>query len=194
MIDPSNITKYNLTDEELEEHILFWVSAAGKNGHTASKCLDKLLRKLNGVKGGPFEKISKYARASNLASLMQKCGIGCYTYKARTFVELAESNLNLRTCSSEDLEAIWGVGKKTARCFIIHSRKNARYAGLDTHILKHLKGMGVKGVPKATPSSKKQYLRLEQEFLRLADEAGMSPADYDLQVWNKFSIKSAPRL
>jgi hypothetical protein len=31
---------------------------------------------------------------------------------------------------------------------------------------------------------------LEQEVLRLADEAGIDIAVYDLMIWNKYSVKS----
>jgi len=75
---------------------------------------------------------------------------------------------------------------KTSRCFILHSRKDSRYAGLDTHILKFLKGYGFK-VPKATPA-KKKYLELEQQFLYIADSQNKSPAELDLEVWNAYSL------
>ena len=62
-------------------------------------------------------------------------------------------------------------------------------AGLDTHVLKFLKLMGVDNVPKVTPSSNKEYLRLEYEFLKLAAKYKMAPSDLDLMVWNEYSIK-----
>jgi endonuclease III len=125
----------------------------------------------------------------DMALLMKGSGIGCYNLKSRTFRELAHADLDLKTCTTDDLEKIPGIGMKTSRCFIIHSRQGARYAGLDTHILKFLRSAGVENVPKATPSSKKEYLRLEKEFLRLADLAGKAPAVFDLEIWNKYSIK-----
>ena len=189
MIDPSNITNYNLTDYELEEHLIFWVLAAGKNGTTAAKLLEKLLYKLGGLKGVPFEKIRRYSIIGNLAQLMQLCGIGCYNNKSRTLIELANAGLDLSTCLAVDLEKIYGIGLKTARCFLLHSRKGVRLSGLDTHMLKHLREVGVEDVPKSTPSSKKRYMILEQEVLRLADEAGMGPAEFDLMIWNRYSTK-----
>ena len=56
-------------------------------------------------------------------------------------------------------------------------------------LLKNLKVHGVQDVPKVTPSSKRQYKRLELEALRLSKEAGMTPANYDLSVWNKYAVK-----
>ena len=144
MIDPENITNYNLTDEELEGTILFWVTAAGKNGRTAAKCLDKFLNIIEKPILSPFEAVwlksyedaivfrlsDKYINIIDkhkcIPEIMRSCGIGCYNQKARTFVELACSDLNLRTCTAEDLEKIYGIGMKTSRCFILHSRKGAR--------------------------------------------------------------------
>jgi thermostable 8-oxoguanine DNA glycosylase len=185
MVDPANITNYNLTNNQLEEHILFWVAAAGKNGTTAARCLEKLLSRINYHNDSPFESIRA---CSNIPQLMRDCGMGCYTSKSRSFLELANSSLNLRTCSAEDLEKIYGIGMKTSRCFILHTREGAQYAGLDTHMLKNLRKQGIKEVPNSTPGSKKLYLRLEQEVLRLAKENNMAPADYDLMVWNNYKV------
>ena len=197
MIDPSKITNYNATDEELEELILFWVCAAGKNGRTAARCLDKFLKLVSDPYGKPMNSIFNAHSLYNLPDTLQACGIGCYNSKAKSFLQLAieciSGRLNLRTCTAGDLEKTHGIGMKTSRCFIIHTRENARYAGLDTHVLKHLKINGVGNVPKSTPGTKKEYLRLEKAFLKLADEIGMLPSRYDLMIWNKYSVKSTPR-
>ena len=193
MIDPTDITIYDATYDQLEELILFWVSAAGKNGVTASKCLDKLLKHVCGPYGKPMESIFRANSLYDLPSIMKYCGMGYYTSKSRTFVELATKVLSgrfdLKTCSTEELEEVYGIGMKTSRCFIIHTRRGARYAGLDTHLLKHLKEKGVENVPKSTPNSRKEYLRLEKEFLKLVDDTGMEPAAYDLMIWNKYSTR-----
>lgn len=184
MIDPTNITNYNLTSEELEEHILFWVCAAGKNGRIAARCLDSLLKDINGYIA-PFSTIAK-SGYDNLAPLLKKHGIGCYTSKARTIWELSNSSIDLRTCSANDLETIYGIGMKTSRCFIMHSRPDIKYAGLDTHILKFLRSKGVPA-PKSTPNSRKKYLELEKKFLTFAKESGKMVAEFDLEIWNYYS-------
>ena len=196
MIDPEKVTNYNMTDKELEEFILFWVCAAGKNGRTAARCLDGLLNDIGGYDIGPFNAIRiwmYYEHPETLEGwpeMLRDNGIGCYNSKAKTMAQLAMSGLNLRTCTARDLESIHGIGKKTSRCFILHSRKDARVAGLDTHMLKHLRAAGY-DVPKSTPTGKK-YLELEQAVLNLADEAGMTPQEFDLSVWLRYSVKSTP--
>jgi len=197
MIDPEKVTNYNQSDRELEEFILFWVCAAGKNGTTAARCLDKLLYSIYVAhKEGPFDAIRDWIKKdaicptlhSMLPDMMKKAGIGCYNDKARTFAELVLSGIDLRTCTASDLEEIFGIGPKTARCFILHSRKDARVAGLDTHMLKHLRSLGF-DAPKNTPTGKK-YLDLEKIVLMLSDKAGTNPADYDLAVWNSYAVRS----
>lgn len=182
MIDPTNITNFSCTEHQLEELILFWVCAAGKNAITSSSSLNRLL--VDFSETSPFCSIKKIGE-NNLPLLLKKYGIGCYNNKSRTFYELANSNLNLGECSCEDLEKIYGIGMKTSRCFIIHSRKNALCAGLDTHILKFLKMMGCE-VPKSTPN-KKLYLKLENEFINLVSASKRPVAEIDLLIWNYFS-------
>jgi|WetSurSiteA1Bulk_404760.scaffolds.fasta_scaffold01113_1 thermostable 8-oxoguanine DNA glycosylase len=183
MIDPVHITNFNQTDEQLEEVLLFWVLVAGKTASIISKALEKILNSLPG--STPFEKIRGVER-NNLPKLLKDHGIGCFNLKARALWELVNSNLNLRTCSVEDLEKIYGIGSKTARCFIVHSRPNSNHACLDTHVLKFLRAKGHK-VSKGTPSSKKQYKELEQVFLNYVKKSGKSVAEFDLEVWNSYA-------
>ena len=190
MIDPTKITNYYLTIPQLQEMILFWVCAAGKNGITSARCLDKLLNSCQHAVSKnytPFQTIEFIAKNKNLASEMQKCGIGCFNNKSKTFISLIQSNLDLKKCSVSELEAIPGIGPKTARCFLIHTRKNQNYAGLDTHVLKFLRDKG-HVVPKSTPVGKK-YLELEQIFLRYAQISGKSVSEFDLEIWNYYRAK-----
>lgn len=193
MIDPEKVTNYEQTEKKLEESILFWVCAAGKNGRTAVRCLNYLLNDINGYELGPFNAIKIWGyyihpeTQEGWAEMLRDCGIGCYTHKAKTMFQLAVSNLNLKTCSASDLEEIYGIGPKTSRCFILHSRENVQVAGLDTHMLKHLRKLGY-DVPRNTPTGNK-YLTTEAIVLMLAKEAGMSPAQFDLMVWNRYSVR-----
>lgn len=183
MIDPTKITSFNQTDNQLEEVLLFWVLVAGKTAAIISRALENLLTSSKG--GSPFDKIRKIGK-DKLPNLLKKHGIGCYSIKAKALWDLVNSNLNLRTCTVDDLEKIFGIGPKTARCFIIHSRPDANCAGLDTHILKFLREKG-HDVSKATPSNKKQYRELEQVFLKHVKESGKSVAEFDLEIWNRYA-------
>lgn len=181
MIDPFNITKYSQTHVQLEEVLLFWILAAGKRATQACRVLERFLV---GSKK-PFAKIRSISYQA-LPATLRRCGIGCQTAKARSFWELAHSGLNLRTCSVLELEAIYGIGKKTSRCFLLHSRPDVRYAGLDVHLLHYLRDKGF-NVPKSTPGSNKEYTRIEQIVLKLVDESGMTPAQFDLNKWSLYA-------
>jgi thermostable 8-oxoguanine DNA glycosylase len=158
---------------------------ANKNANTIAKGLEKLLQ--HGRKtcnGTPFEIVRHLADTQNFPELLRSFGFGCFNKKAEYLLATAKCGLDIRTCTVEDLEAIHGVGMKTARYFILHSRKNARVACLDTHVLKWLSYYTGYSVSTQTPT-RKDYLRLELIFLRIADVMLISPADLDLKIWNK---------
>ncbi len=188
MIDPTKITDYDRTVPELEELLLFCIAVAGKNATTTAKNLETLLEYGRGVAHGtevtPFQAINCIDKYEELPEVMKSYGFGCYNLKARGFLEALNSKLNLKTCTVEDLEAIAGIGMKTARFFILHTRKDARIACLDTHVLQWLSYYTGYDVPKQTPTRKK-YLELEQVFLKLADLMKTRPAVLDLAIWNR---------
>jgi hypothetical protein len=185
MVDPSNITKYECSEFELQELILFWICVAGKKANTISRILENFLQE--GFKkfgcSQPFDVILNYK--DDLPQELKKHGIGCYNNKSKTMLELVKSNIDLKNCPVDDLESVYGIGMKTSRCFLLHSRKNAEYAGLDTHILKFMKILGY-DVPKSTPT-KNKYKKIEKDFLFLVKKSGFSAQDVDLLIWNYFS-------
>ena len=184
MIDPTKITKFNRTKEELEELLLFCIAVAGKNATVTARNLDKLLDYANDFgDGSPFELIIKLSLAHDLSKVMKEFGFGCHTIKARGFIEAAKSGLNLNTCTLEELEKIHGIGMKTSRFFVLHTRQNACVACLDTHILQWLSKHSGYDVPKHTPTRKK-YLELEKVFLKVADVLSIHPSELDLKIWN----------
>jgi len=187
MIDATRITQYDLFYNELEAYMIFWILAAGKNGTRAAKITNDMVAMWELLVGTvkPF----KMLRMLSLDETIAKCayyGTGCQQAKGRSLFEISRSGLDLRTCTAEALENIYGIGMKTARCFIIHSRKDAQYAGLDTHMLKHLASLGYE-VPKSTPN-RKLYLTIEKIVVKLAAERKMSPAAFDLAVWNSYKV------
>jgi len=189
LIDPSKITKFNSSKNELELKLLFWVCAAGKKATTVAKALNNMLSDLNYLYRdiSPFDLIRNYPLENGLPDLLKGYGIGCYNQKAVTFSQLVNSNLDLKKCSIQELESIKGIGMKTSRCFLIHSRKEVQCAGLDVHILRFLKDRGY-DVPASTPS-KRRYLEIEQKFLELVKKSGKTVAEYDLDIWKEYSAK-----
>jgi len=135
----------------------------------------------------PFVLI-KRATKNKIIDLMKLNGIGCYNRKAQTFVDLANSGFNLKKCNPYDLETIKGIGKKTSRCFVIHSRPNQQYAGLDRHILTFLRERGYEDIPKNTPAGKR-YDEIEKIFIKEAKNIGKPIADFDLELWNRYRSK-----
>lgn len=185
MIDAANITNYQRTDQELEEFLLFTIAVAGKTAATTSVRLQRFLDYAHHrfpSNESHFVVIKRLADLEDLGLLMQSFGFGCWKVKSRGFLHAARSGLDLRICSVEDLEKIPGVGMKTSRFFILHSRKNAQVACLDTHVLKWLREHSCLEVPKQTPP-KGKYMELEGVFLKLATVLKISPADLDLRIW-----------
>lgn len=194
MIDPTKMTRYDLPNSELEEVILFCCAVAGKNALTTAKALDKFLLGLREdcatlfcFDGSPFELI-RCESQDNLAQRIKSCGMGCFNHRARTFLALANSDLDLKKCTFQELEEIPGIGPKTSRFFLLHTRRDVELAVLDTHILRFMSDLGYQ-VPRSTPTGKK-YAQIERWFLRewRLDRrlSKKSLAEFDLAIWNRY--------
>ena len=177
-IDPTRITNYKRTQEELEQFLIFCVCVAGKNAQRTAKAVDMFL---DGNTGTPFERVRKMIKSDCLVYGLQRAGIGQYTRLSKCLNAMVNSVIDLKKVTIEELESIHGIGPKTSRFFILHSRKSQKVAVLDTHILKYLSKKGYK-VPKATPSGRR-YKEIEQIFLEIAKKLNTTPADLDLQIW-----------
>src|SRR6476620_3416446 len=230
MINPNQIIDYNRTDAELEELVLFLIAVAGKNADTTSKNLAKFLKAQSypNYYNSPFEFIRNIqtekgavlkadkkgqlieSRYSNLAERLNAWGFGCQTRLARAFTEVANSGLNLRTCSLEDLMKIHGIGRKSASCFLAWTRKGVKVAMLDTHLLKWLRlkqeqarklRVNATGnieawrpfleleIPKSTPTSKRVYDLLEEFYLEWCETTRNDPTEMDLKIWRSYANK-----
>jgi len=185
MVDPTDVTKYDRTDEELEEFIIFSILVAGHNAKNTAMGLERFLGAFRGT--SPFQVVEGHAKAGTLALALQNAGIGCHSIRAKSLQSLLDSRIDLRSCTVEQLEQVSGIGPKTSRFFVLHSRPNVRIAALDVHILRYLKGLGY-DVPTVTPTGK-SYKRIEDVFLQEADKSGMSVAEFDLFIWNMSTAK-----
>lgn len=181
MIDPTAVTNYNRTDAELEEYVLFCIAVAGKTAQIIARQLQDLLD--HAVGSGPFDKIRNLIKIGKLHLALKQSRLGKYFVLMKAYEQIL--NLNLRTCTLEDLEKVYGIGPKTARYFMLHTRPNVQIAALDTHILKFLKEQGY-AVPDHTPTGKK-YKELEQIFIAEATKRGRQIAEFDLAIWNHYS-------
>lgn len=175
-----NPKNFNRSYSELQEFLLLCVFVAGKNSKTQSEKLSLFLKELNWPKN--IFKCLKELSKEEIFNLLVKIKSGQYTRLCKCLFELSRSNLNLFTCTCEDLEKISGIGMKTSRFFITYSRDNSNYAILDTHILKWLKQFQIE-VPKQTPNNKKKYLYYENVFLNKCLELNLKPHELDLQIW-----------
>ena len=190
MIDPTDVTKFDRTTEELQEFWLFCITVAGKTAVQQAKNLEAFLSKGRKDFPGfttPFQVVGVLDQWNGLEEYLKEARLGQYTKLVKAF--RGSLGIDLATCSVKDLEAIHGVGAKTARYFMLHTRANQRIACLDTHVIRHMRDLGLTE-QKGTPPSGPKYEALEQEFLKLSDASGMSPADFDLMIWNKYARKA----
>ncbi len=190
LIDPTQVTKFDRTEEELELFLMFCCVVAGKTATTQAKALEKFLLSL--PKGqptdGPFNRLERAGvHTQSFADLLKASKLGQYTKLRQCFIELKSFlRWSLTNCTVEELEAIHGIGPKTARFFLLHSRKDQKLAVLDTHILHYLRDQGITDAPKSTPG-KVLYSRLEQQFIALAESQNKTIADLDLEIWRLYS-------
>ena len=189
MITPTTITNYNRTETELEEFLMFAILVAGKGAEQQAKKLDQFLRhSMYEYIGMPFDHVAFLNHWGWLEIQMKQFKLGQYKRIGHAFREILQFKGKLKKVTIEELESIPGIGSKTARFFVLHSRPNQRIAVLDTHILKYLKGMG-HNVPKSTPA-KNKYKAIEQVFIQIADDLNMSIADLDLHIWKTYATKA----
>lgn len=185
MIDPRDVTKFDRTQFELEEYWLFCIVAAGKTAITQARLLDEFL-KVNQPHGAatPFQTLAALVRDDDLLNALKLSRLGQYNRIAKAFAQSLA--LDLKSATVADLEAISGVGPKTARFFILHTRPNQTMAVLDTHILKYLRDKG-HTTQKVTPPAGKKYNELEALVIQEAAANKMSLPDFDLHIWKTYS-------
>jgi len=181
-IEPTSITDYNRSEADLQKFWTFCVLVAGKNADWASHKVGQLYSYADAQGITPFEYLRQ--NEHSLHNLLVSNRVGQY---GRIEAALRDSmKLDLRTCSVDDLEDCFGVGPKTARFFLLHSRPGIEVAVLDTHILRWLRQtLGDDGPwPSSTPSQP-AYGRIERVCINLMRSSfpGSTLAQADLLVW-----------
>ena len=178
-IEPTKITNFNRSGAELESFWLFCIIVAGRNSDFAARCVGKALS--NAHSKTPFSYFESLGE-TGIHNLLVANKVGQYTRITKAIVQ--SIGVNLRTCTLEDLLAIHGVGMKTARFFLLHSRAGLEYAVLDTHILAWMRDKSVEA-PTSTPTNPEVYSKLEKTFiyLRKLYYPHLSPEKADLLIW-----------
>jgi thermostable 8-oxoguanine DNA glycosylase len=168
---------------------MFAILVAGKGAEQQARKLDEFLsRSMHENSGKPFKHIEHLNHWGWLDLRMREFKLGQYKRIGHAFTEILKFKGRLKEVTIEELESVKGIGSKTARFFILHSRPDAKVAVLDTHILKWMSEKGYK-VPKATPA-KKKYTEIEKLFLQEAIRHQMTPADLDLTIWKSYATKA----
>ncbi len=201
MIDPCNVTDCARTPAQLEEFLLFCVVVAGKNADQQARKLDRFL-------GGrrPFAHILECDAEGRLEERLRRVRMGKYSLLVRSFRQLAASGINLRTCSCGDLTAFPGIGLKTAKFFVLHSREGEMHGVLDTHVLgwmrEHWEPGAPRGlaVPRHSPQDPAAYRFWEAVYFGMVAErhhrAGRAKdidwAQFDLDLWKERRGSAGP--
>jgi hypothetical protein len=190
MIDPSNVTNASRSAEELEEFLLFCVVVAGKN---ADQQAAKLERFLGGRR--PFAFIRSSDREGLLDSRLRDARLGKYALLGRSFRALARSGADLRTCAWQDLTGFPGIGLKTAKFFVLHSRAGQMHGVLDTHVLSWMRerwgrpGRRSLAVPRHSPQDPLAYGFWETVYFGMVAERHRGDrvdwARFDLDLWKE---------
>ena len=197
MIDPNAVTDTARKRPELEEFLLFCIVVAGKNADQQARKLHDFLRGAE-----PFRLI-RSMRNGQLESNLRRVKLGKYALLAEAFRRLAREPIDLRRCPWEELLRFPGIGIKTAKFFVLHSRCGERHAVLDTHVLswmrERLGQAGARGpsLPRHSPQNPATYRFWETVYFGLVLEhrRGRSftgPIDWaqvDLDLWKERRAK-----
>lgn len=173
---------------EKEYFLIFSIIVAGRNAKMAVEKAWRLLEFTWGEET-PFDLIKHYIDHNTLTQKLKSLKIGQYTRIEKALKDII--NLNVETCSLEDLLACHGVGNKTARFFLLNTRKNANYAVLDTHVLKWLNSLfgNWMNVPKSTPTSGSRYALWEYKAIQAMKKEypERTLAQADFEIWKTFA-------
>ena len=194
--DPKDLIRFDRNLGELQEFLIFSICVAGHAAVPIARGVESLLggcRDMCGVWWTmPFDLIRTLPKLPcplSVADALRDSRIGKYNQRAGYLTAAANSDLDLFTCSVDDLDALPGIGPKTARFFVMCNRPDERHAILDVHILRYMREAWGLDVPRGSTMSAAQYARWEPEYLSRAlpeaERLGMTLMEYDLSLWNQ---------
>lgn len=178
--------------EEREWFVLFSICVAGKSAKQTQEKVNSYLR-LYGRKFTPFQVVQRDINAGVLDVALRTHSMGQYKRIRKAFEEVVKLDVT-KDLTVEKLEAIPGIGPKTARFIVLYTNPDADCVPLDTHILKYLKikyehyedVLGFK-IPKSTPTKGPRYQKLEKLFQEEAKKQGKSVRQLDTEVWTSYA-------
>ena len=188
MINPAKVTNYNRTQYELEEFILFCINVAGKKSAIEAPKLEVFIERAKNItkETTPFNCIRKLIKLGRLNEIMHWAKLSPYAQRYNSYVAVAKIK-DLQTVTLNRLLQVPGIGLKTARFFLSHSREDFDEPMLDTHILRFLRDQGHTDAPKSTPSNENTYRYFANIFKNIARQLGKSVTDLDLEIWKQYS-------
>ena len=192
MINPAEVTNYNRTQYELEEFILFCINVAGKKSAIEAPKLEVFIERAKDItkETTPFNCIKKLIKLGRLNEIMHWAKLSPYAQRYNSYVAVAKIK-DLQIVTLNRLLQVPGIGLKTARFFLSHSREDFDEPMLDTHILRFLRDQGYGDAPKSTPSNENTYHYFANIFKNIARQLGKSVTDLDLEIWKQYSGTAA---
>lgn len=185
MVDPTRVTNYNRTEAELQEFLLFCIAVAGKNANHAARSCNEIVRR---TKDNTPCFWYFFQEPHVLHNYLVTAHVGQYTRLERAVRQLADLLAGTRSASTltlDELLGIYGIGPKTARFFLLHTRPNAQYAVLDTHVMAWLRSVFATDLSRP-PSDETEYAKLEAHALGIYEyyfPRHLSLAEIDLRIW-----------
>lgn len=191
MINPAEVTNYNRTQDELQEFLLFCINVAGKKSSIEAPKLEVFIQRAKDItkETSPFNCIKKLIQLGRLQEIMHWAKLSPYKQRYNSYVDAVKLG-DLQKVTLNRLLQVPGIGLKTARFFLSHSREDFDEPMLDTHILQFLRDNGYRNAPKSTPSNLGVYNYYANIFKMFARVSGKSVTDLDLEIWKQYSKTS----
>lgn len=172
-------------DEAIFEELCFCLFTAGSSARTGLKSIDAIRDILM---TGSMEKLSEHLKGIHRYGKRR----AEYVVLAREFVQ-CELDFKLKGtiesfCGGAEgrrdfiVQNIKGLGYKESSHFLRNIGFRG-YAILDRHILRNLRRFGVTAET-STPSSKKRYLKVEEQMKAFAEEIDIDFDDLDFVFWS----------